>query len=866
MEELSQELHNKLHDLKSHFLDLDDLLWERGHEDYSKDAKMSAQLDSELQVSFKTLTQEVKHLNHLIKQYIDGDIITETVALNFMKEASESGESNRHPNGDISLTEVLDFLNENSSTRDIRKHERRVFSNAEMENSFLLDKHFTLKGNEVASSLYSDSGLEKSLKDAIGLSNFVSSFGQILERRVIKGKPDSEIKRVMDTESDDELPDDVDFELYQLPLSKKEQDQEVEKQNLVDHGDVVQQGEIVSLTGKMSSHHHDIEMAKRLGKTINLQNGNHMLSSQQSDISQSDIDLHSNISGIQDISHDLASGQTVEHFSTGLSKSYKSGGVSIHDASNDSLENVEEIESQGQLLQQHDERLHNQLDQSQPNMSHLNSHVNSSSVHNVSNLEIETPQEFVDTNLKGEQTIRVDNDPVDQLTEVVANDTDHKSQRLTFKRSRKAHRKLNQHHIRRKLLNSPTSDKSRASDLHGDNQTHSQHQSQNQSVNQGLEASTLDDSVHDHFKFSGEASPVSDVQADFSEHTHTQLLENLSEQGTDHVIDLKDHSGNTTHQETLQTLGDSNLSFSNVDHINKMNTDIDEDDVSPDHYQLQGKPYTKQQVKEIHQDGDKYRRQTPLDLAEDREKRDEDDDSEMDSQEREEARLKKLEKLGYPKVEKIDERFDDPINAYGIPKMELTGSVKKFDGAPELQDTYHALNQMFSVPFQEMKAGLAENQEFINAKGNVPDYVNIDSPVEGHGHMHHNVNKGSRSPISDLQQGERRLRKRGPDQRNAKLSTSERRLRVIPPSSRRNMGTNRIMRSKLLSDQSIYNRHSFLNQRDLNGYKRNSRPVGSYNEAEQWQKKLMGGTEMMSKKGLKSKTERLYHNMLRMRF
>ena len=859
MEQLSQELHNKLHDLKSHFLDLDDLLWERGHEDYSKDVKMSAQLDSELQVSFKSLTQEVKHLNHLIKQYIDGDIITEKVALNFMKEASQSGESSRHPNGDISLTEVLDFLNENSSTRDIRKHERRVFSNAEMENSFLLDKHFTLKGNEVATSLYSDSGLEKSLKDAIGLSNFVSSFGQILERRVIKGKPDSEIKRVMDTETDDELPDDVDFELYQLPLSKKEQDQEAEKQNLMNHGDVVHKGEIVSLTENISSHHHDVEMIKKLGKTANLLGENHLLRKEESEISQSDIDLDSHISGIHDISHARASGQTIEHFSTGLSKSHKSGRVSIHDTSIDSLENVEEIESQGELIQQHNERLHEEQDQSQPNLSQQNSHLNTSSVHNVSNLEIETPKEFVDTNLNGEQTIRVDNNPVDQLTEVVAKDNDHKSQRLTFKRSRKAHRKLNQHHIRRKLLTSPKSDKSGVTDLQGDDQTHSQHQSQNQSVNQGLEASTLDDSVHDHFKFSGEASPVSDTQADITELTQIQPSENHS----GHVIDLEDHSGTLTHQKTLQTAGDSNLSISDVDHLNKMNTDFDEDDVSPDHYQLQGKPYNKQQVKEIHQDVDKYRRQTPLDLAEDREKRDQDDDSEMDSREREEARLKKLEKLGYPKVEKIDESFDDPINAYGIPKMELTGSIKKFDGAPELQDTYHALNQMFSVPFQEMKAGLEENQEFNNAKGKVPDYVNIDSPMEGHGHMHHNINKGSRSPISDLQQGERRLRNRNG---NGKLSTSERRLRVIPLSSRRNMGANHIMRSKLLSDQSIYNKHSFLNERYLSGYKRNGLPVGSYNDVEQWQKKLLGGTEKMSKKGLKSKTERLYHNMLRMRF
>lgn len=832
MEELANELHNKLHDLKSHFLDLDDLLWERDHEMYNKDPKMSSQLDSELDMSFRSLTKEVKHLNHLIKQYIDSEIITEKVALDFMKDESEKGESGRHPNGDISLTEVLDFLDENSSTREIKKHEKRVFSNAEMENAFLLDKHFALKGHERAGILYSGSGLEKSMKDAIGLSNFVSSFGKILDKRVIKGKPDQEIKRVMDTEINQDIPDDVDFELYQLPLSKHEQDMEAQKHKLLQHDDIVHNGEIVSASGKGSEHHHDEIMAKRLGKTINMQHGNQIIHEHLSHSSHEAIDLQSHL-------NDPNESESIDMYSQNLPTDNFS-----HHQTDNKLDDQHSIHTQSEIL----------------NMNHkeLESHKNQSPNQSMDNLEIETPAKFVDKNSEGGQTVEVDNNPVDQLTEVVNQKKHLLSHKLTYNRKRNFHRKLNQKEKIRKLKHES-----------GHTSAETSIESMDQ-IDQGLDPSSLDDSNHDHFqgistKF--EASPPSqDIEIEKNTHKvqEADLVSPEKDIQTPQNLNVDPESQHTILPDEVNHDEKSEISISSIDHVNQMNQDVDEDSVSPDHYQLRGKSYTKADVAQVNHEVDNYKRETPLDLAVDREKREKDNDSEIDSHELEEARLKKLEKLGYPKVERIDTHFDNPFNAYGIKRMDLTGSVKKFDGTPDVQETYHTLNKMFSLPYQDMKASLAENKQFQNSKMEGPDFVNIEGSSDRHSHKP--LNHSSRSPISDLQKAQRKLSSNY-SRRNKRAPSQERQLRVVFPSryQRNNFG-NQMMRGKIISDEPVYQKHSFLSQQDLMGYKRNLRPVSNLKNINQWHQKLMGGTEKMSKLGLKSQTDRIYDNMLRMRF
>ena len=848
MEDLSNELHNKLHDLKSHFLDLDDLLWERDHEMYTKDPKMSARLDSELDTSFRSLSKEVKHMNHLVKQYIDSEIITEKVALGFMKEESEKGESGRHPNGDISLTEVLDYLDENSSTREIKKHEKRVFSNAEMENAFLLDTHFKLKGHERAGILYSGSGLEKSIKDAIGLSNFVSSFGKILDKRVIKGKPDEEIKRVMDTQVDEDLPDDVDFELYQLPLSKRKQDMDAEEEKLKQHNDIVKDGEIVDGSHLARRHHnHDEEMTKRLGKTINMQHGNHIIHEQASHVSHEVMDLHSDHNNSpQSLSKDMYSENMHDE--------------DLHDQTSQSniSQEHEKMQTQSEILG----LKHNDHHSEKSPNDEVESDHNQSQDQSVDNIEVETPAKFVDKNGEGGQTVQVDNDPIDRRTEIVDQKKNLLSHKLTYERKRNAYRKLKKKNKRRKLLNE-TPESSAETSLESMDANE---------IDQGMEASQLEDSNHNHYdrlSTNLEASPpLSEIQDDTSQPSeidkedHTSTIHDET-QDTQHVSE-KDPSLEAEPPKKIAT-DPSEISVSNIDHINEMNQDVDEDDVSPDHYHLRGKPYTKHDVAQVNQEADKYRRETPLDLAEDREKRKKDDDSEMDSREREEAKLKKLEKLGYPKVERIDTHFDNPFNAYGIKRMDLTGSVKKFDGTPDLQDTYHTLNKMFSLPYQDMKAALLENKEFQGGKIQGPDFVNID---KDHDKFHRRAkNQGSRSPISDLQQQKDRRLRSGNFARRTKIPNRERRLRVVYPSNyQRTRYRNPMMRGKIISDEPVYQKHSFMSQQDLMGYKRNLRPVNNVKNINQWHNDLMGGTEKMSKRGLKTQTDRIYQNMLRMRF
>ena len=218
MDQISDELHSKIHSLETMFLDTDDLLWEVNHKAYQDEPNIIKKVKNDLKTNFSKLRKKVIDISKLMKGYIDSDVITENVAVKFMKYMSKKHKKSGNAH-DISLTEVLDFLNSQNQIRDIKKNEKQVFKNAEMLNSFLLSKHFEFNNNDSASELYkkSKNSFEKTVKNAIGLSNFISSFGQIIASKLfnsanlIKAEP-RKTKDVAAKKSKS-----ISFELYQIP-------------------------------------------------------------------------------------------------------------------------------------------------------------------------------------------------------------------------------------------------------------------------------------------------------------------------------------------------------------------------------------------------------------------------------------------------------------------------------------------------------------------------------------------------------------------------------------------------------------------------------------------------------------------------
>ena len=197
--------------------DLSNPRFENGKSGIAKDEDL-------LLEKFKQIRRKLIEINKLIKNYIDNYVVTEEVSTGFMLYMAEKNKSKAQED-DFSLTEILEYLKENSSKRDIQKHEQDLFVMCDMLNSFLLDKHFTLSDDKVASGYYAGTpgeSLEQTSKNSIGLSNFVANFGKVLHERIIKGKPETEIKRVMDTEPVDH--NDTDFEMYQIPFKKDKND------------------------------------------------------------------------------------------------------------------------------------------------------------------------------------------------------------------------------------------------------------------------------------------------------------------------------------------------------------------------------------------------------------------------------------------------------------------------------------------------------------------------------------------------------------------------------------------------------------------------------------------------------------------
>jgi len=218
LEELTHSMHDNFREVKSLYNDANEEIFSLSNPKFENGDNAVANDEDKLFSIFKKVRRKLIQINKLMKNYIDNYVVTEKISTDFMKYMAEKNE-NKAQEDDFSLTEILDFLKDSSSTRDIQKHEQDLFVMCGLLNSYLLDKQFTLSDDKVASGYYEGTegeSLEQTSKNSIGLSNFIANFGKILRSRIIAGKPDHEIKRVMDTQPAEV--NDTDFELYKIPF------------------------------------------------------------------------------------------------------------------------------------------------------------------------------------------------------------------------------------------------------------------------------------------------------------------------------------------------------------------------------------------------------------------------------------------------------------------------------------------------------------------------------------------------------------------------------------------------------------------------------------------------------------------------
>ena len=744
MNETSTKLHEKMHDLKTKFLDTDDLLWEINHKAYKSEPKIMEKIKTDLKNSFDNLALEVNVISKLMKGYIDSEIITEKIAIRFMKFMADKGKSSEaHQSNDISLTEVLDFFDSVGDLREIKIDELKVFKNAEMLNSFLLDKHFEMKEDKAAEEYYSvgdgKESLEESVRTAIGLSNFISSFGKILDKRTLKGKDDSEIKRVMDTEEDDRDSGNIDFELYQLPVSKDEQAELVNDARKVEHNDVVENGVIVDTS--VDKHDH--------AKTI------------QEKIMQLDSGMNPLHANLLNDDGNIEERGSKEHL----------------DLDDDQHENIDVLPDRQDLVNQHQEQI----------------------LHDKARFADEQKISYkLDENIKKANQRKMKVITQSPATEISLND---QGEEMTINDS---------HPI----------DKEITTELDGSH------------INTGME-----DSLHiDSVSLTDNQSLIN--HSPLSEHQAQNSVDIQSSVSVDHSpIQTEIHNNSIQLEEHHDNEPSMDTSLNNHSEVTDSVSEVimdGEADNSPDHYQQKGKLYTKDDVKQMLENTDSYHisREPNAELnMED----DEEDNTKLVAEEQDEKRLKNLEKMGYPKVEQVDLQPYNDMNSFGITKMSLTSSIKKFDGDAEAHTAYKTLNKLMSVPFQEMKEGILNNPEYVPSDNSNYNY-NSDSSQQNVSPIHNEEDPQSFDKLVDNYHRSRMLRQ---------IPNSNTVFRRMP------VGQDK---------EPIYNRKSFISNKILR----------SENKIEPVERKLLGipmqGRRQKKLSVLRHRTDQIYDDMLKMRF
>ena len=717
MDQISGQFHQKIHSLETMFLDTDDLLWEVNHKAYQDDPKIMDKLKTDLKDNFSGLRKRVIDISKLMKNYIDSDVITENVAVKFMKYMSKKHRKKSQSAHDISLTEVLDFLNGQSQMRHMKKNEKQVFKNAEMLNSFLLSKHFQFDSDDSASALYKQSknSFEKTIKNAIGLSNFISSFGQIISSKLLNSAELSEIKtrarKTKDVPVKKKGNQTISFELYQIPSKNQN--------NL-----------IAGLAGAGSGND------RALG---------------------------------------TGSGGSKASLDSGLKPDKNRAGGSQEDE--DMMPSIQELIAKKKRRIEMDKKRF-----SHKKISYKISEDEKLKKQNKLDINEQTPQEIEDVDADGTTEIETDQSPLNTSSQV---NLDEGSQSQTAS------------HSGTSSGIAETQDMASSQSL---NSVQSQDQIETDSQ-MSVEDKTLNPS---HFDL--EASPLSSAQDSAKSGNSSVKSENSSNKSGDSSVKSGDSSAHESNASGDLEM-DKNLHIDKPSHI----LDTEEGDY------------------------------------------DENDPQEIQELDKEEARLKKLEKLGYPKVEKIDLEVKKPLNSYGLHSMSLTSSVKKFDGNPDASNAYKTLNVIMSKPFQEMKEEFQESKDQVTEAD--PNDVEM---VEPQTHMNTMGLSLDEDEGKDLKRG---LRQRQPTYEQMKQNYM-RQLRMRRPRNLRQVSLSSLPYTPLsrnYSDRDMYRKRSFLPQKELNAVRVAKPPARNLLQN-------VRRSRPVHRKNLKQKTDALYAKMLKMKF
>ena len=693
MDQISGQFHEKIHDLETTLLDTDDLLWEINHKAYQDDPKIMNKIKDDLKKNFSGVKKKVVDLSKLMKNYIDSDVITENVAVKFMKYMSKKQGKKKRNSHDISLTEVLDFLNDQSKLRKLKENEKQVFKNAEMLNSFLLNKHFQFDSDDSAAELYKDSqnSFEKTVKNAIGLSNFISSFGQIITSKLLNNEELTQIKATprKTKEVSAKKNKSISFELYQIPSKN--------------------QTGIVNGNPENSS-----EMDNRNLKTT---------------LSQKQIGMDSQI--------------------------YK---PKKKRANKKDVEDVEKMPSLQELV----EKRKKQIDKDKKRFSHKKisykiTDEERQQKQTTMKVESQSPIELEDVDKRGHTKKQFNKSPLNVEMKTTLNKSPV--------------------HAASQNEDSQTGDSLKEDQTEGDEDSQA--------------TQSEGDLDPDHFSIEGEGAELSKTSEDVSGETQSISSDLQKSQPSSHTTE--------------------NLEIEKNLHIDKPTHILDSEEGVYD----------------------------------------EDDPIHVQNLDKEEARLKKLETLGYPKVEQIDLEAERPTNSYGIKNMTLTSSSSKFEGNAVAKNAYHELNKIFSSPVQEVKDQYQQTKE----GGIEADPVEVET-VDPQTHMNTagntlDENRLKKSRKLKLDSGTQ-FSQYQQNYLNQMRMRQERRLRQIQRVPFTPLKQN-------YSDKDMYRKKSFLPVNKLNR-------VSAGPPIPRNLRQNVIHSRHVRRKNLKEKTDELYANMLKMRF
>lgn len=667
---------------------------------------------------FTQISQQIGSLGELLRNYIDGYVITSTVAKKFSKSHKSNHENHDH---DFSLKEVLKFLKTHSSKRDIQKNENRLFVLAGLINSFLIERHFALKEERETRSVYSGT-MEEATKNVIGLSNFVSSFGVILHERTIAGKKDSEIKRVMDTEPNEMKDSDTDFELYKLPLSKSEQDHkadEIKRENDAVAKANSQEDQLSddkpSTLEKELEHDPVIQQEKKIAQKKEIEDLNKI--HHRVRLVGGDSSLNSEGEGSEEVEEIVSTSELERRREKKIERDeehFAHETKEIQDQDSEVL--VHESDHRSEDLEHRTSKIQNHLEASVVNdLDHQSSMKNTQNQGNSSSEQIDlaTVDNSSPVVNRNQDFDHAQSGIIEQELDMSQNNSSHINQLDNLQSETNLSPKADETEIQldhslsnRQNEHNPSAYQSQAQ--LSQNQLHENEKlSHAHSERQSELASTKNNSIKQNSQL-----PIEESQSQ-SQLMQVSDLENdhQSIQISDMDEDLRNASSekNSFNNEELNSLKYSmsqrSKSMALVD-----NQDLSEINTRNESLSRHSEPQELKSSSQNYKNSRKAKNQSVKNMGD------------ISTQfEKQEKRFKELEKHNYPKVDRVDDdmlRNKAPHSNFTMEHvpLSLTGSLKKFESSPDTEPTYKTLNQMTSVPFQEMKEGILNNKEYQSTK------------------------------------------------------------------------------------------------------------------------------------------------------